>query len=110
MVSCSHDTRKQNWVRKKAEVKNCGYYVLCLIRRTSLHKVGLDNSDCYGFDLYAGELKYNDDKNRANYLRAVINSLRIGKNEPDFKKDIIGIAPTDELDERSQMLVRDLMN
>lgn len=105
-VSCSHGTRKQNWIRKTAEVKNCGYCVPCLIRRASLHTSDLDKPQRYGFDVCSGELTCDDERNSANDFRAVINTLKAGKNESDFKKDVVGIAPTDKLDERSRLLVR----
>lgn len=44
-VSCSHGTRRQDWVRKKAT--NCGYCVPCLFRRASLHAANLDSGKDY---------------------------------------------------------------
>lgn len=105
-VSCSHGTRKQNWVRKTPDVKNCGYCVPCLVRRASLHKSNLDKSQDYGFDVCSGELRYNDEKSSSNDLRAIINMLKANKNKADFKKDIIGVAPTERLNDRSQLLIR----
>lgn len=105
-VSCSHGTRKQNWVRKTPDVKNCGYCVPCLVRRASLHKSNLDKPENYGFDVCFGELRYNDEKSSSNDLRAIINMLIANKNKADFIKDIIGVAPTDRLNDRSQLLIR----
>lgn len=78
----------------------------CLIRRASLHTSDLDKPQRYGFDVCAGELTFDDERNSANDLRAVINTLKANKTESDFKKDIVGIAPTDKLNERSRLLVR----
>ena len=105
-VSCSHGTRKQNWVRKTANVKNCGYCVPCLVRRASLHKSNLDKPEDYGFDVCSGELRYNDARNSSNDLRAIINMLKASNNRADFKKNIIGVAPTDRLNDRSELLIR----
>ncbi|HEX9961468.1 MAG TPA: Qat anti-phage system QueC-like protein QatC [Pyrinomonadaceae bacterium] len=105
-VSCSHGTRKQNWVRRGRQVKNCGYCVPCLIRRAALNTLDLDKSQLYGIDVCQGELTYDDQKSSANDLRAVVNTLVANKKESDFKGDIIGIAPTDKLDERAKLLVR----
>lgn len=105
-VSCSHGTRKQNWVRRSSQVKNCGYCVPCIIRRASLHTLNLDKAHLHGIDVCRGELAYDDQKSSSNDLRAVINTLTAEKNESDFKGDIIGIAPTDQLSERAQLLVR----
>lgn len=105
-VSCSHGTRKQNWVRRGSQVKNCGYCVPCIIRRASLHTLKLDKPHLYGIDVCRGELAYDDQKSSSNDLRAIVNTLTSEKKESAFKGDIIGIAPTDRLNERSQLLVR----
>ncbi len=105
-VSCSHGTRKQNWVRRSYQVKNCGYCVPCIIRRASLHALKLDKPHLYGIDVCQGELAYDDQKSSTNDMRAVINTLMADKNESDFRGDIIGIAPTDRLSERARLLVR----
>ena len=53
-ISCAHPTRRRGWHRR--DVTHCGYCVPCLIRRASLHQVGLDNGTSYGFDVWTGEL------------------------------------------------------
>lgn len=58
-VSCAHPTRRRGWYRR--DVTHCGYCVPCLIRRASLHQIGLDNGTDYGFDVWAGELGLSED-------------------------------------------------
>ena len=68
-ISCAHPTRRQGWYRR--DVTHCGYCVPCLIRRASLHQIGLDQGSDYGFDVWAGELGLAEDI--AVDLRAVLS-------------------------------------
>lgn len=105
-VSCSHGSRKQHWVNRSRDIKNCGYCVPCLIRRASLNKAGMDNPRLYGLDVCAGELNYDDDRTSADDLRAIIYALRSDKTAADFEEDIIAVAPVDNLEERALMIER----
>ncbi|WP_420628640.1 Qat anti-phage system QueC-like protein QatC [Candidatus Leptofilum sp.] len=58
-ISCAHPTRRKGWYRR--DVSHCGYCVPCLIRRASLHQVGLDQGTDYGFDVWGGELGIKED-------------------------------------------------
>lgn len=58
-ISCAHPTRRQGWYRR--DVMHCGYCIPCLIRRASLHQIGLDVGTDYGFDVWAGELDLLED-------------------------------------------------
>ena len=71
-VSCSHATRRQNWIRKSAS--HCGYCIPCIIRRAAIHKAGFDNGQDYGFDICEGELTIEDEKS-ADDLRAMIDFI-----------------------------------
>lgn len=58
-VSCAHPTRRQNWNRRN--VTHCGYCVPCLIRRSALHRAGMDNGSDYGIDVLDGELEIHEE-------------------------------------------------
>ena len=105
-VSCSHASRKQHWIRRTSDVKNCGYCVPCLIRRASLYKSDLDAPARYGIDVCAGEINYYDKTSSANDFRAVINVLTSNKTARDFEKDILAVAPVTNLEQRAQMIER----
>ena len=105
-VSCSHGMRKQLWVRRKSEYKNCGYCFPCLIRRAALHKVNFDNPGMYGIDVCRGEMFQTDQTDSSNDLRAVISALRSNKTFKDFRKDIMSVASVNRMEERSKMIER----
>ncbi|MBA3632376.1 MAG: hypothetical protein H0W58_06140 [Acidobacteria bacterium] len=107
-VSCSHSSRKQLWIRRGREVKNCGYCIPCLIRRAAFHKVGFDKAATYGIDVCSGEIKYDDKTNSANDFRAMIDALKSGKTTADFQRDILAVASVERLEERAQMIERGL--
>lgn len=49
-VSCGKRGRRQYWVNQRAH--SCGYCVPCLFRRAALHRIGLDNGEDYGIDVF----------------------------------------------------------
>jgi 7-cyano-7-deazaguanine synthase in queuosine biosynthesis len=89
-VSCSHGTRRQDWVRKKAT--NCGYCVPCLFRRASLHVANLDSGKDYGVDVCADELTVDSEKMSADDLRAVTSGLRHFDTDASIRKAITSVA------------------
>lgn len=105
-VSCSHGTRKQTWTRRAKEIRNCGYCVPCIVRRSAMHKAGLDRGDQYGLDICAGEIKYDDENGRANDLRAVLNLIVSNKSTAEIQREIIAVASVDRLTERAKVIER----
>ena len=89
-VSCSHGTRRQDWVRKKAT--NCGYCVPCLFRRASLHAANLDSGKDYGIDVCADELTVDSEKMSADDVRAVTSGLRHFDTDASIRKAITSVA------------------
>jgi 7-cyano-7-deazaguanine synthase in queuosine biosynthesis len=69
-LSCAHPEAPRYAKRKQG---NCGYCFPCLIRRGSMHHVGLDTPADYAFDALreADELR----QDRGNDLRALLRSL-----------------------------------
>lgn len=77
-VSCAHPSRRAIWRRR--DVRNCGYCVPCIIRRASLHHIGLDHGEVYGIDIGQGELDL--ESNVAADVRAVLDCIaRIPERE-----------------------------
>jgi hypothetical protein len=103
-VSCSHASRKQDWVRKSAI--NCGYCIPCIFRRAALSKVGLDDGSLYGIDVLAGELNPTDEIESANDLRAVVDFLRGPLSPAALRKAIISTALFPDLDAHAEMASR----
>jgi 7-cyano-7-deazaguanine synthase in queuosine biosynthesis len=103
-VSCSHGTRRQNWVRRGA--KNCGYCVPCMNRRAALHKAGLDEGRKYGIDICEGELPIDDEGDSADDLRAMLDFLLARRSAEEISRDIRSIAPVRRLPEYAAMVER----
>ena len=103
-VSCSHASRRQNWIR--LEARNCGYCVPCMIRRGALHKAGIDAGEAYGFDVCAGELLPDYEGESANDLRAMLDFLRQDKNVDTLASEIQRVATVSDLAQRATMLGR----
>jgi hypothetical protein len=103
-VSCSHASRKQNWVRRGA--KNCGYCVPCLIRRAALHRAGLDDGESYGIDVCRDEMSVDDALSSADDLRAVADFLRGRRMADEFRREILRTAPVERPEETARMLER----
>jgi 7-cyano-7-deazaguanine synthase in queuosine biosynthesis len=103
-VSCSHGTRRQYWKRKSAT--NCGYCMPCLLRRTSLHAVGLDAGTDYGIDVCADELR--SDYTSADDLRALVDALSVYKKDAAIRRAITNVACVEPLDTYIAMVARGL--
>jgi hypothetical protein len=103
-VSCSHGSRRQNWVRKSAD--NCGYCVPCLFRRAALYKAGLDSGAQYGLDVLAGELSVNDKLESADDLRAVFDFLRGPLTSARLRKMLLATAYIPDMDDHVRLLCR----
>lgn len=103
-VSCSHGTRRQNWIRKKAN--NCGYCVPCIIRRASLHKTGLDDGQKYGIDVCRGEMPIDDEGDSADDLRAILDFLHSRKTADEILQEIIAVAPVKYLQDYTTLVER----
>jgi len=89
-VSCSHSSRRQDWIRKTA--KNCGYCVPCICRRAALYKARLDSGQDYGRDVLKEELTVEDAMESANDLRAVTDFLNGPQTEAGLRKKILAVA------------------
>ncbi len=103
-VSCSHSSRRQDWVRKNA--KNCGYCVPCICRRAALLKAGLDDGEQYGLDVLAGELTVDDQGESANDLRAITDFLAGSVTSVALRKKLLGVARFPDLDAYAQLAFR----
>jgi hypothetical protein len=69
-LSCAHPEASRYAQRDQG---NCGYCFPCLIRRASLHHVGLDDPDDYAFDALNEDAELV--KKKGSDLRALIRSL-----------------------------------
>ena len=105
-VSCSHPSRRQHWVRRSAEVRNCGYCTPCLIRRGAMHAAGIDDGRKYGLDVCTGELSPASEGESADDLRAMLDFIGRRKDASLLAADILRVASVDHLAERASMLER----
>jgi hypothetical protein len=89
-LSCAHPEAPRYAQRPQG---NCGYCFPCLIRRASLHQVGLDNPDDYAFDVLNEDDEMVGD--RGADLRALVRSL----NRPAQVIDVLrnGPVPPDDI-------------
>jgi 7-cyano-7-deazaguanine synthase in queuosine biosynthesis len=83
-LSCAHPEAAR-WAQ--AEQTNCGYCFPCLIRRASMHHVGLDKPETYTYDVLTDNAELAQDK--GNDLRALIRSL----NQPAKPTDVLRNGP-----------------
>lgn len=90
-LSCAHPEAPRY---AKREQGNCGYCFPCLIRRASMHHVGLDGPDDYAFDVLNEPDEMEQD--RGADLRALVRSL----NRPAAPLDVLRNGPVapDEFD------------
>jgi hypothetical protein len=103
-VSCSHSSRRQDWVRKNS--KNCGYCVPCICRRAALFKAGLDDGKHYGRDILAGELTVRDPLESADDLRAITDFLAGSLTPAALRKKLLGVARFPNLNVYAQLASR----
>lgn len=103
-VSCSHSSRRQDWVRRTA--KNCGYCVPCICRRAALFMAGMDDGQGYGRDVIAGELTVEDRMESANDLRAIMDFLNSSPSESDLSRRILAVANFPGADAHAQLALR----
>lgn len=83
-LSCAHPETAR-WA--KEEQTNCGYCFPCLIRRASMHHIGLDRPDVYTYDVLADNPELAQDK--GSDLRALVRSL----NRPSKRTDVLRNGP-----------------
>jgi 7-cyano-7-deazaguanine synthase in queuosine biosynthesis len=83
-LSCAHPEAAR-WAR--AEQTNCGYCFPCLIRRASMHHVGIDQASRYSYDVLADNPALAADK--GSDLRALLRSL----NQPAKPTDVLRNGP-----------------
>jgi 7-cyano-7-deazaguanine synthase in queuosine biosynthesis len=80
-ISCSHPEAARYAEREQG---NCGYCFPCLIRRSSMARVGWDTAEGYAWDALSGEDLLDRDTRRAADLRAVINSVYADRPDRDI--------------------------
>ena len=88
-LSCAHPETAR-WAR--GTQTNCGYCFPCLIRRASMHHVGLDQADRYTYDVLADNAELAADK--GSDVRALIRSL----NQPAKPTDVLRNGPVPPAD------------
>jgi 7-cyano-7-deazaguanine synthase in queuosine biosynthesis len=88
-LSCAHPEAAR-WAQE--EQTNCGYCFPCLIRRASMHHVGLDRARDYTYDVLTDDADLAQDK--GNDLRALIRSL----NQPAKPTDVLRNGPVPAVD------------
>jgi 7-cyano-7-deazaguanine synthase in queuosine biosynthesis len=89
-LSCAHPEASRYARREQG---NCGYCFPCLIRRASMHHVGLDRASEYAFDAVTEDSQMAQE--RGDDLRALIRSL----NRPYRSADVLrnGPVPANDL-------------
>lgn len=88
-LSCAHPEAAR-WAQ--AEQTNCGYCFPCLIRRASMHHVGLDRAMDYTYDALSDATELAQEK--GSDLRALIRSL----NRPAKPTDVLRNGPVPAAD------------
>jgi 7-cyano-7-deazaguanine synthase in queuosine biosynthesis len=88
-LSCAHPEAAR-WAQ--AEQTNCGYCFPCLIRRASMHHVGLDRAGDYTYDVLSDSAELAQEK--GSDLRALIRSL----NRPAKPSDVLRNGPVPAAD------------
>lgn len=80
-VSCSHPEAARYVGREQG---NCGYCFPCLIRRSSMARVGWDSAVGYAWDALSGRDLLDRKTRRAADLRAVINGVYADRPDRDI--------------------------
>jgi hypothetical protein len=88
-LSCAHPEAAR-WAQ--AEQTNCGYCFPCLIRRASMHHIGLDRAGDYTYNALGDSAELAQDK--GSDLRAVLRSL----NRPAKPTDVLRNGPVPAAD------------
>lgn len=88
-LSCAHPEASRFAQRKQG---NCGYCFPCLIRRASMHHIGLDRAGDYAFDALTEESEVAQE--RGDDLRALIRLL----NRPYRPADVLRNGPVPPAD------------
>jgi 7-cyano-7-deazaguanine synthase in queuosine biosynthesis len=83
-LSCAHPEAAR-WTQN--EQTNCGYCFPCLIRRASMHHIGLDQASDYTYDALGDDAELAQKK--GSDLRALIRSL----NQPSKPADVLRNGP-----------------
>ena len=89
-LSCAHPEAAR-WAQE--EQKNCGYCFPCLIRRASLHHIGLDRARDYTYDVFTDVAELEQDK--GDDLRALVRSLNLPSKPTDVLRN--GPIPAEEI-------------
>jgi hypothetical protein len=82
-VSCAHPTVGR-WLKKYG---SCGYCYPCLIRRASMHAVGLDNGGDYVYDVLTDPAFLGSSSTRPASLRALLAAVRTGSRPTDVLRN-----------------------
>jgi 7-cyano-7-deazaguanine synthase in queuosine biosynthesis len=88
-LSCAHPEASHYAQRRQG---NCGYCFPCLIRRASMHHIGLDRAGDYAFDALTEDSEMAQE--RGNDLRALIRLL----NRPYRPADVLRNGPVPAAD------------
>lgn len=106
-VSCSHGTRRKDWVRRTG-ISNCGYCVPCLFRRAALNMCGLDVGQAYGVDVCHDELDLASQGKMPDDFRAVLDFLRDNRSREQVARAISAVAPIPNLTQHADVVWRGL--
>lgn len=109
-ISCSHSKRKEPWTRRTG-IRNCGYCIPCLIRRSSIYHYGeLETVETYGVNLDIHELKLDKTTKPISKVPtdvlALINFLNKKYELSKYEREIALIANIDNMEETAKMLDR----
>jgi len=109
-ISCSHSKRKEPWTRRTG-IRNCGYCIPCLIRRSSIYHYGeLEAVETYGVNLDIHELKLDKTTKPISKVPtdvlALINFLNKKYELSKYEREIALIANIDNMEETAKMLDR----
>jgi len=66
----------------------------------------MDEGNQYGIDVCRGELALEEAGESGDDLRAVLDWVRSGRSSRDISRDITGVAPVRELEERAGVVSR----
>ena len=90
-MSCAHPLAG----RFHGQSGSCGYCYPCLVRRASMHAVGLDAGGDYNVDVLSDEAFIDSNSVKPASLRATLAAIREGSRPADVLRN--GPAPNDDL-------------